>query len=571
MRRALLVLVVLLALPAPAHAYWRTLGGPGSGASGTSTLAGGQTPTAVASGRTVTVTFAQTQFLGSPLGGYANGGYTIRRAGTAVTAGTCAGTVSGVGAPLSCTETGVPFGDHTYTVQPTLDDSWTGDQSSASATVEVAPDAPATLTATSVAGAQVNLAWAASAGATSYAVYRGTTSGTYSLRTTVAGTTHTDTGTDGTPYFYVVRAIAAGNEGPDSPEATAVADSSPPNAFVVGAPTYLSGTATVVSANATDSGSGIASVLFQAFVGGSWLDICTATVSPYSCPADSTQTPDGSYSIRAIATDRAGYTATSPSITRVIDNTAPATTLPDPGSPLRATVSLANTASDGGSGLATVKVQRSPAGAGTWSDICSTAAPAACSFDTTTVADGVYDLRVLATDNAGNQGTTVVPGRVVDNTRPSGVDVQATNRVGGTAGRIEQNDVLTFTFSEAMKPSTFLAGWTGASTNVTVTVTAANPGVLTVASGATQIPLGSVNLGKQYATLTQLQFTASPMVMSGSTVTITMGTLALGGIQATATGTGTLAWTTPATPTDVAGNALNAGTVNETGTADLDF
>ena len=87
----------------------------------------------------------------------------------------------------------------------------------------------------------------------------------------------------------------------------------------------------------------------------------------------------------------------------------------------------------------------------------------------------------------------------------------------------------------------------------------------------TQIPLGSVNLAKPYATVTPLQFTASPMVMTGSTITITFGALQLGGVQATATGTGTLAWTTAITPTDLAGNALTAGTVNETGTADLDF
>ena len=31
MRRALLIVVALLAFPAPAHAYWRTLGGSGTG------------------------------------------------------------------------------------------------------------------------------------------------------------------------------------------------------------------------------------------------------------------------------------------------------------------------------------------------------------------------------------------------------------------------------------------------------------------------------------------------------------------------------------------------------------
>ena len=52
-----------------------------------------------------------------------------------------------------------------------------------------------------------------------------------------------------------------------------------------------------------------------------------------------------------------------------------------------ATILLASNSADGGSGLASVVFQRSPAGAGTW-----TATPA--SWDTTLVADGNWDLRV---------------------------------------------------------------------------------------------------------------------------------------------------------------------------------
>ena len=74
-----------------------------------------------------------------------------------------------------------------------------------------------------------------------------------------------------------------------------------------------------------------------------------------------------------------------------------------------------------GLGVASLKFQVSPTGAGTWSDMCSdTTSPYACSYDTSALADGQYDFRSLATDNAGNTGTsTVYSGPIVDNTAPT--------------------------------------------------------------------------------------------------------------------------------------------------------
>jgi cellulose 1,4-beta-cellobiosidase len=81
--------------------------------------------------------------------------------------------------------------------------------SEASATPQVsAPAAPTGLTA-SAGNAQVTLNWAATAGATSYNVYRSTSSGAETLlQTGVTGTTYTNTGlTNGTTYFYKVAAV----------------------------------------------------------------------------------------------------------------------------------------------------------------------------------------------------------------------------------------------------------------------------------------------------------------------------------------------------------------------------
>ena len=65
--------------------------------------------------------------------------------------------------------------------------------------------------------------------------------------------------------------------------------------------------------------------------------------------------------------------------------------------------------------------QRSPAGAGTWTNIgaADTTSPYSVNWDTTAVADGLYDLRVITTDNVGNTFTSALVTNVrVDNTLP---------------------------------------------------------------------------------------------------------------------------------------------------------
>ena len=99
-----------------------------------------------------------------------------------------------------------------------------------------------------------------------------------------------------------------------------------------------------------------------------------------------------------------------------------AVTIADPGSPLRGTVTLSGTATDSGSGVASVQMQyragRRPRRGRT--GCTATTAPYSCSFDTTTVADGLYDVRALATDVAGNTATSaVVANRRIDNTGPT--------------------------------------------------------------------------------------------------------------------------------------------------------
>ena len=106
-----------------------------------------------------------------------------------------------------------------------------------------------------------------------------------------------------------------------------------------------------------------------------------------------------------------------------VDDIAPTATMSDPGSPVTGTISLqTSAASDADSYVAQVQFQRSPAGAGSWTNVGSadTTSPYSVSFDTTTVTDGLYDFRAVATDAAGNTGNSAtISNRRIDNTAPS--------------------------------------------------------------------------------------------------------------------------------------------------------
>jgi hypothetical protein len=195
----------------------------------------------------------------------------------------------------------------------------------------------------------------------------------------------------------------------------------------------------------------------------------------------------------------------------------------------------------------------------------------------TGLAAGSYGFSLTLTDVAGNSSTQSGFSVTVDNTVPNGSDVQTTNG-GATAGLTEAADKITFSFSEAPEPNSILANWSGASTGVVVRLNngsgSANDTVTIFnAANATQLPLGSVNLGRADYTSANITFgatgTASTMVLSGSTVTIALGTQSAAATPAAATGT--MIWTPSATATDVAGNAVSTTAVTESGTADREF
>ena len=381
--------------------------------------------------------------------------------------------------------------------------------------------------------------------------------------------------------LYDFRAISTDNVLFSTTSATVTnrrVDNTAPTAGMNDPGAYLAGTTVSLSATGTDGGSGVANVKIQRSPAGAgtWTDVCTDTSSPYGCTFDSTAVSDGLYDFRAITTDNAGNTTTSSTVAnRRVDNTAPTAGLTDPGAYLRATVTLNATGTDGGSGVLNVKIQRAPTGTSTWTDICTDAVtPYSCAWDTTGVTNGGYDLRAVTTDNAGNvTNSTTVVNRIVDNTAPAASDVQTTNVGGGTLGRPENGDTLTFTYTEQILTTSILAGWNGTSTAVTVRIN--NQGAndrLEVwnAANTAKLPLTNTFLALTNNYVTGDATFTGTMVQSGASITITLGNVSGGPVTTDAT-TGLMAWAPSATATDLAGNACSTTSVNESGAADTDF
>jgi len=193
------------------------------------------------------------------------------------------------------------------------------------------------------------------------------------------------------------------------------------------------------------------------------------------------------------------------------------------------------------------------------------------------LAAGSDAFTVKLTDSAGT-ATTTSYSVTVNNTAPQASNIQTTNVAGGTAGKPEAGDTVTFTYSKAIDPNSVLSGWDGSAQSVIVEIIdggTSGDDKLEVLNASTQaqLPLGSVDLGRKDYVAKTTTFgasgTASSMVMSGAAITVTLGTPSA--TATTAAGTGTMVWTPSTTPTDAAGNAVSSNSVNESGSADKDF
>ena len=384
---------------------------------------------------------------------------------------------------------------------------------------------------------------------------------------------------DGT---YDLRATYSGSA--STVQTDVLVDNTKPAVTMTDPGTPLSGSRTFAGA-ASDAGSGVETVELQYSQGttGTWRSLCTVAAAPWSCRYDTTALAGGTYAFRAVATDAAGLQTTSAVVAnRVVDNTVSSVSLADPGQYLTGTVTL-TAAANASAGIASVRIQRAPAGGSTWTDVCTdTTAPYTCAFDTKAVGDGSYDLRAQLIDVRGTTTTSAVVGaRIVDNSPVRALDVQSANG-GGTVGRVDNGDTVTFTYSEKLDLTSVVAGWDGAARAVTVRLRDGN----LVGAGAkddtidvTGANLGAVNLRADYLKSGKTvqwagSMTATTVTVGASTrtvVTVRLGAAASGSGLRTVSGTPTMVWTPSAAATDLSGQKCSTAPAAETGTADRDF
>jgi chitinase len=379
--------------------------------------------------------------------------------------------------------------------------------------------------------------------------------------------------------LYDARAIADDGAGFSTTSSVVVVrvDNAPPAVPTLNNPGVNLQGLVALSGTASDAGSGIAAWVLQhrPAGGGSWTDACSDAAAPYGCSWDTTGVADALYDLRAVARDQAGNETPSAMLAnRRVDNNGPVVTLADPGAYLRGTVSLSATATDP-AGVQSVVFERKLTSGGGWTVICTdNAAPYTCSFNTTGVANGTYDLRARATDTLAHVSTATVGGRVIDNTRPVAAAVDSGNG-GATPGRLEAGDWLRLTWSEPIAPVSVLSGWDGSPVAVRVQLRdSGGADELNVwnAAGTTLLglidPAANVKLNQNYVT-TNAWFDAT-LTRSGAAFTITLGAQ-LSGTLTTATGPANIRWWPAGIATDLAGNLSLTTSVREPNPSDMDF
>lgn len=345
----------------------------------------------------------------------------------------------------------------------------------------------------------------------------------------------------------------------------------------------------LLTSTATDAHSGVERVVVQYAPSGttSFAELCTATNEPWSCSYNTTRLKDGTYTFRAVATDVAGNTTTSATVTnRAVDNTVSSVSLADPGPYVGGTVTL-SVAANSTAGVTSVRIQRSVSGAGSWTDICTdTASPYSCAWDTTSVTDGLYDLRAVLTDGTGKVTTSgVVSARRVDNNPVRGLDVQTISG-GATAGKIDNGDRMTFLYSEELKLSTVAPGWAGAPVAVTLRVRDGNllnlgnkGDTVDVLLNGSVVNIGSVNFKEDYVksgktALFSATLSAVTIIVGGVPATqlnVSIGALTSGSNPRTVNLASAMAWTPSTAATDLAGRTVSGALVAESGAPDREF
>jgi chitinase len=212
----------------------------------------------------------------------------------------------------------------------------------------------------------------------------------------------------GTTYHCRVRSTAGSSTAASNDQICSTpggADTTTPSVAITSpaAGATLSGSVNVTAA-ASDN-VGVASVQFKVDGGNVGASVASA---PYEYTLSTTALPNGSHTISAVATDAAGNSTTSASLTVTVNNTTKDTTPPTvsmnspaSGATVSGTVAVTATAADNVS-VASVQFQLDGASLGG----INTAAPYAYTWDSAKATNGSHSLRAIATDGAGNTATS---------------------------------------------------------------------------------------------------------------------------------------------------------------------
>lgn len=254
------------------------------------------------------------------------------------------------------------------------------------------PAAPTGLTATAGTG-QVSLSWTTSSGATTYNVFRGTTSGgPYSQIGTSVTSNYIDNNvTGGTKYYYVVTAANSSGQSGDSNEAAAT-----PTAAVPAAPTGVTANAVSQQVNLSwnpSAGAATFNVKRSSTHGGPYTTIFSPTTSSYS---DTGLTNGTTYYYVISAVNTVGESANSAEVSATPSATAPSTPTGLSATAGNQQVALSWNGSTGATGY---NVKRSPAHGGPYTTIASPVPP---SYTNTGLTNGTTYYYVVSALN----GTT---------------------------------------------------------------------------------------------------------------------------------------------------------------------
>ncbi|HEX5090464.1 MAG TPA: fibronectin type III domain-containing protein [Nocardioides sp.] len=423
MRRYLSMLgaaVVLTLVAGTAWAYWTAGSVAGSaGAAGAGAVNQGASPSAGATGSTVTVSWsASTLANGQPVDGYLVRRYDAATSAAQTITSACMGTVTAT----SCVESNVPDGSWRYTVTPVFATNWQGAESAKSAAVSIdttAPAAPVLVGISSDTGASATDLITSAASQTLTGTAEAGSTVTVRRGASLLGTATTDafgvfavgpvTLTADANTFTATATDAAGNTSVASAGFVVVLDDIEPFSVVISPSSSAWHNTGTWSITADDALSGIHHVSYKVD-GAGYADLAAANGVAVSLPV----LADGVHTVYAYATDVAGKSTAAVPVNATIrvDTVKPTASVvlqaPNAGG-WRTSGQVTVTGTDATSGVDHVEYKID--GAATYTSMASGA-----SF---VLADGTHSVTYRAVDVAGNAGDDVTVSNVkVDSAKP---------------------------------------------------------------------------------------------------------------------------------------------------------